>query len=421
MVNTVKGQSKRLRGLIIQSAIMAGIVCQLLAIWPAHAESGATVPGIPTTPYNLPSDSSLGVTKATSADGGMGCSSGYALSGGSCVLLSTLVPPTECPSGQIASGEACVPASNFVPVVPTCPTGQMLSGTTCIPVIQCPTGLVLSNNQCIPWGTGGLAFCPPQPVETRYVSCPAPQIGSITQRNVGTTCDQATHVWGMSGWMTSNNNCAMPASCPSPSPVTWVEEARMCTASALYYGNPPVPSGGTVPAPSGTSLQVVNNRQGFAGIANATCTNGSWSATGNCQEWIILPNPPPPPPPTPQYGPGPWIYSLWSAEWIALNSGVGFLDSFWTGIGDGSITKVGNYFDMHLAGPDVCIYQGEILWPCFKSGNVEVEPLQCPNQPDPSVTYDATRTFNRWEDFSTSTLAGPGWGPFSAPLVTDCL
>jgi hypothetical protein len=164
-----------------------------------------------------------------------------------------------------------------------------LTGGACAPVIDCPAGLVLSNNVCIPWGTGGLSFCPPQPVQTQYLGCPSPQLGSITQHNVGTTCDPATHVWAMSGWTTSDNTCTAPAGCPTPQKVYWSQLGSSCYGSVHYLGD-------LAPVPSGTVVSVLNLDSGFEGLAQATCNNGAYSTVGTCTVYVEPPPPPPPPP-----------------------------------------------------------------------------------------------------------------------------
>lgn len=273
--------SSHFRTQLVNVALIATIALLLIASPTVKAQ--AQLPP-------APADSSTGVTQATSADGGMQCASGYALSGGSCVLLSSMASPPSCPAGQILSGDTCVPPSNFFPVVHTCPAGQILSGGACVPVIDCPTGLVLSNNVCIPWGTGGLSFCPPQPVQTQYLGCPPSQIGSITQHNVGTTCDPATHVWAMSGWTTSDNTCTAPPGCPVPTVVNWSQYGNTCTGTVHYLSDLT-----TVPVPSGTVVTVPNDDTGFDGAAQATCNNGTYTTVGTCTPAVVAPPPPPPP------------------------------------------------------------------------------------------------------------------------------
>src|ERR1035437_7527752 len=293
MINQDDVSSKRHGGLISQvaahllntkkeAALVAGLVFLFAAIGAANAQTGST-------PTAQPADSSTGITQATSADHGMQCATGYALSGGSCVLLSSMLSPPSCPAGQILSGATCIPPSNFFPVVQTCPAGQILSGGACAPVIDCPAGLVLSNNVCIPWGTGGLSFCSPQPVQTQYLGCPSPQLGSITQHNVGTTCDPATHVWAMSGWTTSDNTCTTPAGCPTPKVVNWSEWGNSCIGTVHYLGD-------YAPVPSGTVVSVQNVDSGFDGLAQATCNNGAYTTVGTCTVYVEPPPPPPPPP-----------------------------------------------------------------------------------------------------------------------------
>lgn len=220
MVNPDKTQSKRVAGLMSsefphlwknlkQCAMLMGIFCQLAATWPAHAGTGATVSGIPTTPYSQPSDSSTGVTRATSANKGMTCSLGYVLSGSSCVAVAALVPVQSCPYGQTWSGNACVEISSFYPTPPkTCPSGQYLSGGLCLAVpVVCPTGEVLSGGVCKLWANGGGSPCSSQPSYIQYLPCPNSQ-GLITQTNSGTLCDASTaYTWAMSGWVTTGNTC----------------------------------------------------------------------------------------------------------------------------------------------------------------------------------------------------------------------
>lgn len=156
----------------------------------------------------VPADSSAGVTRATSANKGMICATGYVLSGSSCVLLAALVPVPSCAYGKTWSGSACVDIAGFFPAPKTCPSGQYLSGGLCVAVpVVCPTGQVLSGGVCKLWANGGGSPCSSQPVYTQYLPCPSSQ-GSITQNNSGTVCDASTaYNWAMSGWVTTANTC----------------------------------------------------------------------------------------------------------------------------------------------------------------------------------------------------------------------
>lgn len=184
------------------AAAVLGIACHFGSAYAQVQSPGATAPGVPTTPYARPDDSTTGVTQATPANRAMTCQTGYVVSGGQCVALTTLIPPTpECAYGQVRSGGQCIALPPTQPAQINCPSGQVLSGGVCVPMQSNPT-----------------PTCATQPELTQYIPCPSGQTGSIVQTRSGTCNATTSYTWSMTGWSTTSNSCsAAPAqpSCPA--------------------------------------------------------------------------------------------------------------------------------------------------------------------------------------------------------------
>lgn len=204
------------------AAAVLGIACHF---GPAYAQaqlSGATAPGVPTTPYARPDDSTSGVTQATPANQAMTCQTGYVVSGGQCVALVTLIPPTpECAYGQVRSGGTCV----ALPTQPTPPT-------------NCPSGQVLSGGVCVPLPTNPTPTCATQPDTTQYIPCPYGQTGSIVQSRSGTCNASTSYTWSMTGWSTTSNTCSapQPTSCPAQPSVSQTVACPTGQSGTIYQG-----------------------------------------------------------------------------------------------------------------------------------------------------------------------------------------
>lgn len=270
-----------------RAAAAIGIALQMASAGSAFAVEtsnliGATVPGVPTTTYTRPNDSTTGVTQATSANTAMQCGAGLVLSGGSCVPLASLVPPpSSCPYGQVMSGGSCIPLPSPPP-----------------PGIQCPTGFVLSGGSCVPLVTS-TPTCAAQPATTQYVPCPTGQTGGITQSRTGTCNSSTGYVWSMSTWSTTSSTCAWnPPPPPPPPPPAPAACTTQNVSWGAWLGVGSACTGVLYSVPSGSASTANNAAGGFAGTQTYVCSAGNWTLQSqDCRSTT------PPPAPPPQCGP----------------------------------------------------------------------------------------------------------------------
>lgn len=270
------------------------------------------------------------------------CQAGANYSGTSCVI---------CPSNQIWDGSACscppsLPDwSSAYQICEICTYGATgpdgtywasikkcsVSGATC------PSGTSWNGSSCAcnsgtSWDTIA-SSCMTNCVNTHQTStnmsfCPAPQVGTITNRQ-NYTCYNATRgTWG--AWYISRNTCANPCTptnqrqtiscnagytgsitqqrdytCPAAAWGSWYNISNTCTAiptapvvtptpgptppASCYWGGGTVSWGrgcsgyaGATTVAHGSSASVGNTAGGYTGSATFTCNNGSFSQSGFC-------------------------------------------------------------------------------------------------------------------------------------------
>jgi hypothetical protein len=228
---------------------------------------GASVPGISSQALpTQPGDSVSGVTQALPANQAMSCGIGLVLSGGSCVPISTLLPPAPtCSYGQVLTGGVCAPINGFTPPPTNCASGTVLSGGSCVPLASAPTP--------------GCATSPPI---AQSLPCAAGYTGGITQSRTG-SCNAATgYSWNMNAWTTVSNTCTLVPSPvvvqppPTPSPVS-------CNYSGVGSWGGGCSGYASVSAIPGQTARIINSAAGFSSqsYAQYTCqSNGQWAPSG---------------------------------------------------------------------------------------------------------------------------------------------
>ena len=385
----------------IRAAAAVGILLQVASGFavaqnnPTTGTANGSVPGIPTTPYTRPNDSSAGVTQATSnKEWRNECATGTVLSGGTCIPLPTT---PSCSYGQVWTGGACAPIGSFTPPTTSCGTGTVLSGGICVPMSGPPAGPPPS--------------CPAQPTTSQVVPCPSGQNGSIQQTR-SATCNASTGwSWQMGSWGQASSTCA-PAPSPTPTcpaqPTTsqtvscpsgqngsiqqtrsatcnaatgwswqmgsWAQTSSTCTPTAP----PPQCSGmsgnwgwgagcigySSVGATSVGGSHTIYDSAG-RGSYTFVCSVGGWTPGS----FSCTPPPPPPPPPPPQCagvaGPVSWGPSC-------------------NGYVNAPNTPVGGSYSITSSGPG----SGSISWICGAGGNwaETSRPCSSPASPPPGPT-----------------------------------
>lgn len=282
------------------AAAVLGIACHFGSVNAQVQLPGATAPGVPTTPYARPDDSTTGVTQATPANRAMTCQTGHVVSGGQCVALATLIPSTpDCAYGQVRSGGTCVALPTQTTPPTNCPTGQVLSGGVCVPLNNNPT-----------------PTCAAQPDTTQYIPCPSGQTGSIVQSRNGTCNASTSYTWSMTGWSTTSNSCsvapvqpscpAQPAtsqstSCPSGqtgvvyqarsatcnastgftwSMGNWYTSSNSCQTTTVACPEAP-PATQSLACPAGQTGSITQSRSMTCNTSIGTWTLGAWYQSGS--------------------------------------------------------------------------------------------------------------------------------------------
>jgi hypothetical protein len=224
------------------------------------------VPGVATTPYTRPNDSTTGVTQATSNRTWLTeCAAGTVLSGGVCVSLPTT---PSCSYGQVWTGGACESIGSFTPPSTSCPTGFVLSGGACVALpVPAP------SPSCGPM-TG---------VTSQSVACPTGQTGTQIQSRTSTCNASTSYAWVYGGWTTTSNTCV-----PNP-------PAAGCSATTLGWSTNCFGSVGATPHNGTATLTDTAGAGQWGGSATGSCSNGSWSVSGGSCTFTSEPPSPPPP------------------------------------------------------------------------------------------------------------------------------
>lgn len=345
-------------------AATLGIAVQLASAGTAYGQQAlptGAVPGVPTTPYTRPSDSTTGVTQATShRDWLQTCAAGTVLSGTSCVPLPTT---PSCAYGQVYTGGSCVPIGSFSPPPTNCPTGFVLSGESCVPL---PTGAPAPAPSC---GT--------QPITTQVIPCPSGQTGQVTQNRTASCTAGTGWSWQMGAWSTTSSTCA-PAPSPgwsSPPPPSGCTTQNVSWGAWLGLGS--ACTGVVYAVGHGQTSGVSNQAGGFAGSQSYVCLNGSWSLQSQDCRSV---QPPPPPPPQ-----------------CSAASGQATWGSTCTGYVNAPATSVGGTYSINGADGN-----GRMSWVCATGGNwVETERTCPPRRPLPPSPPSGCAA--QWISYSAST------------------
>lgn len=161
------------------------------------------------------------------------CPSEYAVSGSSCVKLTTRPAAVtySCSAGGVLSGTSCI-ITNSQPPVPeySCPVGYVLSGSQCnltetvpaLPVYSCPSGMTLNGQMC----DGNIS----QPADPSYF------------------CSAGWNLVGGMCYRTESQPATPSYSCPP----AYVVNGSVCELNEIIPGDP------IYSCPIGFLLQVAN-------------------------------------------------------------------------------------------------------------------------------------------------------------------